>query len=249
MLDLAGWIAGARPKIGTVLSIDHPSTIEIAKRAGFDWLWIDAEHGGFDERSAAVACAITAGAVPTFVRVPDLSATTLKRYLDAGADGLILPQVSSLADARAIADAALYPPHGHRSVGIGRAHGYGMDFAGYVAQRSYALLAQIETLQGVQEVDSIVNEPYIDALIVGPYDLSGSCGVPGDISCEQVQQGIAAVLQGCRRAGKPCGIFAATAAAARAYAEQGFDFVGVGIDVSILASAYAALLVDVKQPG
>lgn len=240
-MQMKSWVADGVPKIGTILSIDHPAVVEIAKLSGFDWLWIDAEHGRFNELSAATACAITAGHVPTFVRIPDKSETTIKRYLDVGADGIILPQVSSLADARNIARAALYPPQGQRSVGIARAHDYGLHFADYLAKRSYSLIAQIETLAGVNQVDSIVQESYIDAIIVGPYDLSGSCGVPGDIACDQVQQGIAAVLAACKRAGKPCGIFAADAAAGKHYVEQGFDLVSIGIDTMMLANAYRDL--------
>jgi 2-keto-3-deoxy-L-rhamnonate aldolase RhmA len=248
-MDLKNRVSGGTPKIGTILAIDHPATIEIATLAGFDWLWVDAEHGRFNELSAATACAINAGGPPMFVRVPDLSETTLKRYLDIGADGLILPQVSSLEDARAIARAALYPPRGQRSVGIGRAHGYGMNFSEYLAGPSGSLIAQIETLGGVSAVDSIVGEPYIDAIIIGPYDLSGSCGVPGDIACRQVQQGIARVLRSCKDAGKPCGIFAATADAAQLYVAQGFDLIGVGLDSLILGNAYRALLAEARRPG
>ena len=247
-MQMKNWAGSGTPKIGTILTIDHPSTIEIAKLAGFDWLWIDAEHGRFNELSAATACAINAGGPPMFVRVPDKSETTLKRYLDIGADGLILPQVSSVEDARAIARAALYPPRGQRSVGIGRAHGYGMNFSGYMAGPGGCLIAQIETLAGVTAVDSIVQEPSIDAIIIGPYDLSGSCGVPGDIDCEQVQEGIATVLQSCRLARKPCGIFAATTEAARRYAAQGFNLISVGLDSLILGNAYRALRAEMQQP-
>ena len=245
-MDMKRWLEGGTPKIGTILTIDHPATVEIAKLAGFDWLWVDAEHGRFDERSAATACAINSGGPSLFIRVPDKSETTLKCYLDVGADGLILPQVSSLEDARAIARAALYPPRGQRSVGIGRAHGYGMNFSESMAGPGGSLIAQIETIAGVSAVECIVEEPYIDAVIVGPYDLSGSCGVPGDIECEQVQQGIATVLQSCKQAGKPCGIFAAAAADAQRYAEQGFDLIGVGLDSLILGNAYRALLTETR---
>ena len=244
-MDMTAWLASGAPKIGAILTIDHPAMIEMAKLAGFDWLWIDAEHGRFNESSAATACAINAGGPPMFIRVPDRSETTLKRYLDIGADGLILPQVSSLGDARAIARAALYPPRGQRSVGIGRAHGYGMNFSGYMAAPGGCLIAQIETLAGVASVDSIVQESYIDAVIIGPYDLSGSCGVPGDIECDQVQEGIAQVLQSCEQAGKPCGIFAATAKAAERYKAQGFDLISVGLDALILSNAYKTLLEEV----
>ena len=235
------WLQATQPKIGTILTIDHPVTTEVAMLAGFDWLWIDAEHGRFNEASAATACAITNGRVPTFIRVPDKSDTAIKRYLDAGADGIIIPQVSSLAEARAITRAAVYAPHGERSVGIARAQGYGKSFAASMAERNYAIMVQIETVAGVSAVESIVAEPDIDAVIIGPYDLSSSYGAPGDIGCDRVQGAIATVLRACKAAGKPCGIFAGNSDAARLYVQQGFDLVGLGIDTRILTNAYQSL--------
>ncbi len=246
-MDIFGWLKSPAPKFGTILSIDHPVTVEIAADSGFDWLWIDAEHGRFDVRSAATACAIAKSRLPAFIRVPDHSETTLKRFLDSGADGIIVPQVSTVADAREIARAALYPPYGQRSVGIARAQGYGRTFAETLQQRSFAIAVQIETIAGVENVNSIVREPYVDAVIVGPYDLSGSCGVPGDIGCEQVQGAIAAVLSACKRARKPCGIFAGSLDAAKVCAQQGFDLISVGIDAALLQETYRTYREALKQ--
>jgi 2-keto-3-deoxy-L-rhamnonate aldolase RhmA len=121
-MEIKSWAVGA-PKIGTLLSIDHPTIIEIARLAGFDWLWIDGEHGSFNEISAATACAVNSGGPPAFVRLPDRSATTIKRFLDIGSDGIILPQVSGPSAVDEIARAALYPPRGERSIGLTRAQG------------------------------------------------------------------------------------------------------------------------------
>ena len=246
MFNKDTWFRDSRQKLGTVLSIDHPSTVEIARDAGWDWLWLDAEHGRFNERSAADACAITQGYLPTFVRVPDALPTTLKRYLDAGADGIIVPQVSSVAEARDIAKAAQYPPEGERSVGIARAHGYGVRFAEALQRRNYGILLQIETAAGVEEADRIAAEPYVDAIVIGPYDLSASFGVPGDIGSAKVQAATARVLAACTAAGKSCGIFAADAGAARAYLQQGFSMVATGIDARLLARAHAALRAELR---
>ncbi len=95
-MDARAWLQSGSMKLGTIVTIDHPAIVEIAKLAGFDWLWIDAEHGRFNELNAATACAVTAGGPPTFVRLPDRSATAIKRFLDIGCDGIILPQVSSV---------------------------------------------------------------------------------------------------------------------------------------------------------
>src|SRR4051794_33155540 len=92
------WLRSDGLKLGTILTIDHPVVAEIAELAGFDWLWIDAEHGRFNELSAATALAVSGGRLPTLVRLPDQSATTIKRYLDIGCDGIILPLISSLSE-------------------------------------------------------------------------------------------------------------------------------------------------------
>lgn len=242
---MTAWLQ--EPKLGTVLSLDHVATVEIARDAGWDWLWLDAEHGRFNEQSAADACAVTQRAVPTFVRVPDKSETTLKRYLDVGADGIIVPQVSSAEDVRHIAKSALYPPLGQRSVGIARAHGYGRTFNEALQNRSYSLVVQVESMEGTVAIHDVVREPGVDAVLVGPYDLSASCGVPGDVTCAIVQEAIAKVLDACNRAGKPCGIFAASAAAAAVYVQQGFRLIAVGVDSMLLANAHRCTLSEFRE--
>lgn len=245
-MDIATWICPPLPKIGTLLTLDNPAIVEIARLAGFDWLWIDAEHGQFNDQTAALACAINSGGPPAFVRLPDHSPTTIKRFLEIGCDGIILPLVSSAADVDVIARAALYPPRGQRSIGIARAHGYGATFAEYLRQKSYAILVQIETAAGVANASAIVGHEAVDAVIIGPYDLSASLGMPGEIAAPPVAEAIASVHQHCRQAGKPCGIFAANAENARIYAAAGFDLIVAGIDSTILLNALTALRRDIS---
>ena len=240
-MDLNAWVRERTPRFGTLLSIDNAATVEIGRLSGFDWLWIDGEHGQFDEVSAAAACALCTAGPPTFVRLPDFSPTAIKRYLETGCDAIILPAVSTNEDVQAIARSALYPPRGQRSVGIARAQGYGATFQEYLTTKSYSIVAQIETVAGVQNAREIVAHDAIDAIIIGPYDLSGSLGIPGQVEAPEVVASIATVHDLCRQAGKPCGIFAATAEKAREYAAQGFDLIAAGIDSSILMNAYKQL--------
>ncbi|HKF49290.1 MAG TPA: aldolase/citrate lyase family protein [Terracidiphilus sp.] len=240
-MDIKSWASAQRPRIGTLLTLDNPAIVEIARLAGFDWLWIDAEHGQFNEVGASTACAILAGGPRAFIRIPDHSPTAIKRYLEAGADGIILPQVSSVDEVHRIARAALYPPRGERSVGIARAQGYGAHFSSYIASKSYSILVQIETAAGVRNAREIVNQNAVDAVLIGPYDLSGSLGIPGQIEAPAVVEGISDVQSICREAGKPCGIFAATAEKARAYAADGFDLIAVGIDSNVLLNALTTI--------
>jgi 2-dehydro-3-deoxyglucarate aldolase/4-hydroxy-2-oxoheptanedioate aldolase len=240
-MDAKAWLQLGGMKLGTIVTIDHPAIVEIAKLAGFDWLWIDAEHGRFNELNAATACAVTAGGPPTFVRLPDRSATAIKRFLDIGCDGIILPQVSSSAEMDEIARAALYPPRGDRSVGIARAQGYGARFAECLQQQDYAIIVQIENVAGVRNAEAIVAHAAVDAVVIGPYDLSGSFGIPGKIESPQVLESIADILARCKKGGKPCGIFAATAEKAKEYAAEGFDLIAVGMDCGVLLGGYKTI--------
>jgi 2-keto-3-deoxy-L-rhamnonate aldolase RhmA len=246
-MDARGWLQSGGIKLGTIVTIDHPAIVEIARLAGFDWLWIDGEHGRFNEVSAATACAVGGGALPVFVRLPDRSATAIKRFLDIGCDGIILPQVSSAEEVNEIARAALYPPRGERSVAIARAQGYGVRFAECLEKQDYAIVVQIESVAGVKNARAIVCHDAVDAVVIGPYDLSGSLGIPGQIESPQVVEGIARVQDLCKASGKPCGIFAATAEKARAYAGAGFDLIAVGIDCSVLLDGYKAMRQGTSQ--
>jgi 2-keto-3-deoxy-L-rhamnonate aldolase RhmA len=240
-MDARAWLRSGGVKLGTIITIDHPTIVEIARLAGFDWLWIDGEHGRFNEVSAATACAVNAGVPPIFVRLPDHTATAIKRFLDIGSHGIIVPQVSSAAEVDEIARAALYPPRGERSVGVARAQGYGARFAECLRHQDYAIIVQIETVAGVRNAEAIVGHDAVDAVVIGPYDLSGSFGIPGEIEAPQVVEGVAAVRGLCKRAGKPCGIFAADAKKGEAYAAAGFDLIAVDLDCSVLLSGYKAI--------
>ncbi|HEY2858814.1 MAG TPA: aldolase/citrate lyase family protein [Terracidiphilus sp.] len=240
-MQLSDWVHERSPRFGTLVTVDNPAIVEVARLAGFHWLWIDAEHGQFHDVSAAVACALCAGGPTAFVRLPDFAPTTIKRFLDTGCDAIILPAVSTIADVQSIARAALYPPRGERSVGIARAQGYGATFAECLKFKSYSIVAQIETVAGVRNAAEIIAHDAVDGVIIGPYDLSGSFGIPGEVEAPQVVDAIHNVRELCRQAAKPCGIFAAGAEKARQYAGQGFNLIAVGIDTSILLNAYKQL--------
>ena len=126
-------------------------------------------------------------------------------------------------------------------MGIARAQGYGTRFAECLKHQDYAIVVQIETVAGVRNAEAIANHPAVDAVVIGPYDLSGSFGIPGKIESPQVVEGIASVLAICKKANKPCGIFAATAEKARTYAKEGFNLIAVGMDCTVLLDGYKAV--------
>ncbi len=240
-MDVKAWLQSNEMKLGTILTIDHPAIAEIAALAGFDWLWIDGEHGNFNEMSAATSCAVNAGRARTFVRLPDRSSTAIRRFLEIGCDGIILPQVSSAAEVDEIAKAAFYPPRGERGIGIARAQGYGARFKEYLEQQDYAIIVQIENLAGLQNAQAIIAHPAVDAVIIGPYDMSASFGIPGQVEDPQVIGAISKIQTLCKGARKPCGIFSGSAERAAAYAAMQFNLIAVGVDCSTLLEGFRSL--------
>jgi 2-dehydro-3-deoxyglucarate aldolase/4-hydroxy-2-oxoheptanedioate aldolase len=149
--------------------------------------------------------------------------------------------VSTSIELDDIARAALYPPRGERSIGLTRAHAYGQRFGDYLAHKSYAITIQIESVAGVENAAALIDHPVVDAVIIGPYDLSSSFGLPGEIDSPPVANAINSVRSLCRLAGKPCGIFAASAEKARTYAQMQFELIAVGIDSTTLLNGFVAL--------
>jgi 2-keto-3-deoxy-L-rhamnonate aldolase RhmA len=180
-----------------------------------------------------------AGKTDVLVRVPTNDDVWIKKVLDTGADGVIVPIVNNAEQARRAVNAARYPPLGRRSVGITPAHRYGADFAGYIerANESTALVVQIEDIVAVDHVDEIIATPGVDAVFIGPYDLSGSMGKLGQIDDPDVQRAIERVVDGCTKVGMPLGLFSTTTDGARKALERGIHFLAVGTDIGLLMAA------------
>jgi len=171
--------------LGSWVTIGHLAVAEIMAKAGFDWLTIEMEHSAItlSEAEALIRVVDLCGVVP-LVRVGENDATLIKRVMDAGAHGVIVPMVNSPEDARAAVSAVRYPPDGQRGVGLARAQGYGLDFESYRkwVQEESIVIVQVEHIDAVNRLDEILSVPGVDAFIVGEYDLSGSLGAPGDFA-------------------------------------------------------------------
>jgi len=169
--------------IGSWLSFGFPPVAELMARAGFEWLVVDTEHTAIGQAEAhALIQVIELSRCVPLVRVAANEAVAIKHAMDAGAHGVVVPQVNSIEDADRAADALYYPPRGKRGAGLARAQGYGLSFSEYRdwADRESVLVAQIEHIRGVEALEDIVRHEAVDAFIIGPYDLSASIGVPGD---------------------------------------------------------------------
>lgn len=165
--------------------------------AGFDWLVVDMEHSVIDFMQAQIMIAtIQAQGMTAYVRVGENNRRIIKRVLDAGADGIIVPMVDSYEDAVRAVDSVKYPPVGKRGVGLARAQQYGIGggFAEYRDGKAKAikLIAQIEHYQAIDDLDAIIGLDGIDGTLIGPYDLSGSMGKPGRYEDDDV---VAALLK------------------------------------------------------
>jgi 2-dehydro-3-deoxyglucarate aldolase/4-hydroxy-2-oxoheptanedioate aldolase len=238
-----------QPLFGTVVTLTTPQASEVLARVGYDWLWIDMEHGPLD---LAMVQSLIQGAGPdcaSLVRVPHNDPVWLKRVLDLGPTGVIVPHVNSAEDVRAILSACWYPPRGTRSVGIGRAQGYGLELANHLASahETLVVMPQIEHVDAVENIDAILGVEGIDCVVVGPFDLSASLGHPGELDHPAVTEAIRRVVRACQGAGKHAGIFAGTQEFAKTWRAEGVQVVAVGADVGLLAGAASALLGSLRS--
>jgi 2-dehydro-3-deoxyglucarate aldolase len=168
--------------LGSWLTLGNPSIAEIMADAGFDWLCVDLEHTSTDYKEAQLLImAIQSKGLKAFVRVGGNDPLIIKRVLDAGADGIIVPSVNSATEAKNAVEAVRYPPMGKRGVGLARAQDYGFGFDSYRDHKTkeIKLIVQIEHISAIKELDAIIQTEGVDGTFIGPYDLSGSLGKPG----------------------------------------------------------------------
>lgn len=222
--------------VGTIVTLPAPEVSEILSGAGFDWLFIDAEHSPLGFRDAQILLQAAGHGCPCLVRVPAGEEVWIKKALDIGASGVIVPQVHSAREAERVVRLCKYPPEGLRGVGVARAHGYGSRLGEYIASANeqVAVIVQAESAVAVRNIESIIKVPGIDAVFVGPYDLSSSLGKAGQLTHPGVTGAIDIVRKSCLDAGVRLGAFAADAPSARSFIEQGFTLLAVGIDTLFL---------------
>ncbi len=225
--------------IGTLITLPSPEIAEILAGSGFDWIWIDLEHSPMDAHDAQTILQAVGGQVDCIVRVPLNDEIWIKKVLDAGASGILVPQVNSVEEAQRAVRFSKYPLQGGRSVGVGRVNAYGDNLQPYLdrANEELTVIVQIEHIQAVRNVEAILAVEGIDAVLVGPYDLSASLGYMGQIDHPEVQAAITQVQLACQQAGKPLGIFAAATERALKYARSGFTLIASGADVLLLSQA------------
>jgi 2-dehydro-3-deoxyglucarate aldolase len=238
-----------KPLIGTLQALNSPEVTEMLAAAGFDWLWIDLEHSIIDVEGAQRILQAAGSNCPCVLRVPCGDQVWTKKLLDIGAAGVIIPGVKSAREAAEIVQFCRYPPQGTRSIGLSRAHGYGMWFDEYVAtaNQNVAVIIQIEHIAAVNEIEDIVTIQGIDALIIGPYDLSGTMGKTGQVRDPEVQAQVEKVRKVCLDTGMPVGIFTMNPEDVKPLIKKGYTVIAAGIDTIFLGRALQQALKIIKE--
>lgn len=230
--------------IGTMVTLPSPEVAEVLAGIGFDWLFLDAEHGLLGTRDLQALLQAAGAGMPGVVRVAAAAEVPNKKALDIGAAGVIVPQVNSAAQAEQVVRLARYSPLGTRGVGVARAQGYGQRLREYLASANdqVSVIVQVEHIDAVNQIEAIAGVDGIDAVLVGPYDLSASLGRLGDVAHPDVQAAVEQVTRVCHAAGVRLGIFGVSAAAIQPYVARGYTLVVAGVDTLLLAQAAQGIL-------
>jgi 2-keto-3-deoxy-L-rhamnonate aldolase RhmA len=235
--------------VGHFLNFCDASVAEVMSRYATDWLLIDAEHAPVDLATIEnhIRAMATSGLTP-LVRVASNDPATIKRVLDRGAMGVLVPLVSSEDEARAAVAAAKYPPDGIRGVAGTRASGFGADLGAYFDawNREVLVACQIETLQGIRHANAIAATPGVDVIFVGPNDLSAALQVFRQFDSPAYRAALDVVLSAAERNGKAAGIMTTSAEEALAAAAHGFRFIAAGTDARLLAGAASTMYATIQ---
>jgi len=234
------------PQIGVWNALASPYAAEIVASTAYDWMLIDGEHAPNSVSDIlAQLQAVAAYATAPVVRAPHGDAALIKQLLDIGAQSLMIPMVDSAAQAQDLVRAMRYPPHGMRGMGGGltRAARWNAipDYV-HAAQQELCLIVQIESRQGVDNAAAIAAVDGVDAVFIGPLDLSASLGYVGNPMHPEVQNRIQHVIQTTVAAGKACGILSVGNDDAGRYLEWGCQFIAVALDVQLLRQSALATL-------
>lgn len=246
--EIRALLAQDKATVGTWLQLPSADVAELMARAGYDWVAVDMEHGSFGRQGLpeifrAIECG---GAVP-FARLAEATKQNIKAALEAGAQGLIFPMIESREQLDKAIDLSLYPgledwpganPAENRGVGYCRANVFGKNFDEYRTgtAKDLFLVAQIEHIRAVENLEAILSHPRLDAIMVGPYDLSGSMGLTGQFDHPKFKEAMERINACCQRMGARMGlhIVQPDTEALKAQIASGARFIAYGIDTVFL---------------
>ena len=239
--DLKKKLSNRERTLGSWLSIGSTVTAEIMANAGYDWLAIDMEHSAITlDIALEMIRVVDLCGVPPLVRVGHNQPNLIKRVMDCGATGVIVPMVNSAEEAEQAVASVKYPPRGFRGVGLARAQRYGYGFDEYKqwVEDSSVVIVQVEHIQAVNNLEAILAVDGVDGFIVGPYDLSGSLGVPGQFDHPEVVDALERVLEVSKQKNALSGfhVIPPEAEALKVRLDEGYKFVAHSLDFMFLAN-------------
>jgi 2-keto-3-deoxy-L-rhamnonate aldolase RhmA len=238
--------------IGSWITFSDPAIAEIMAKSGFDWLAIDMEHSGLSfSQAQQIIRVIDLCKVPPLVRVQENNPDTIKKFMDAGSHGVIVPLVNSKADAEKAVSAVKYPPIGTRGVGLSRAQNYCMDFNTYYKwnQENSIVIVQIEHIKAVDNLESIMKVEGVDGFILGLYDLSGSLGCPGEFDHPKMKETLDYVVHEAKEKGFLIGqhVVDPKPELVKEKIKQGMKFIGFGVDFLFFGETIRSSMEQIKS--
>jgi len=177
--------------VGSWITLSDPAIAEIMAKSGLDWIVVDMEHSALSVYQAQeIIRVVNLAGIAPLVRVMENNPEAIKKFMDMGAHGVIVPRINTKLDAQKAVNAVKYPPNGTRGVGLFRAQNYSLDLKSYQKwnEEESIVIAQIEHIDSVMNIDSITSVQGIDGYIIGPYDLSASIGYPGEFDHPEVEK-------------------------------------------------------------
>ena len=246
-------LESGRPMLGTWLQSGSPVAAEIMAAEGFDFIAADLEHTDMNEDILSHCIrALPESCVP-MVRVRENDTLAIRRALDCGAEGIIVPLINSAEEASRAVAAAKYPPDGVRGFAFCRANGWGKDFDAYArtANRNIAVFVMIESKEAVDHIDEILTVPGVDGVFIGPYDMSGSYGILGQMGHPVLQEAKQRVLKACLNQNRIAGqhIVIPTADCIQEALQEGYRFLALGMDTVFLRAGAAEAISKTKIQG
>jgi 2-dehydro-3-deoxyglucarate aldolase/4-hydroxy-2-oxoheptanedioate aldolase len=238
-------LASGEPACGVWVTLEAPSVSEMAVAVGVDWIVVDAEHGHLEWGDIAghVRSAVRSDVV-VLVRIAELNAGLIKRVLDIGAEGVIVPAIETADELRRAVSYCRYPPEGVRGIGAERATEWGRRMHEAVAEANAHVLTVplVETVTGGRNIEALCDVPGVELFLLGPADYSASAGYAGQWEAPGVAEQLVAICSTIRQRGKSCGIMAGSADDLARRRHEGFNVLGLGMDSGLFLRALGEMM-------
>lgn len=232
-------LKNGKKNIGTFVTCNAPDLVEILGLAGFDFIVIDTEHGAMTHESTQhlIRAAELRGITP-IVRVPNHEESSILHILDVGAHGIQVPQVNTVDIAQKVIKRSKYAPIGNRGVAFTRSADYGFtdtdNYFDYENQQTLVVV-HCENKECLENLEDICKLEDVDVIFLGPYDMSQSLGITGQVHHEKIKEVMKKVLEVTKKYNKAAGIFAGNGSIAREFADMGFQYITIGLDISLFS--------------